>query len=260
MKKEKLSYDELSLVITKIREEYDRLSAEMDSRLFDRPSFEKRYRDALISKIDVQTFAFAEMSALEDKKKLFEKREREIKIRTEKTYTKKIDKMLEEMAERTRKYPLLYAGSGITEEASHLCGALESLYYENWLPLERVIEKEDSKNRNKYAALSRDFLKFIGKSRTSLPLEVDRYVMEAERNGDDKADRQFLKEAAMLLSSVIALLQDLQDFRMPEDVLEFPGSPDKPSPFNGLARKEAWDIIGKKFSEVINDFRFSELI
>jgi len=258
--KEKLSYDELSKVIAKLRAEYDRLSREMDSGLFDRPSFEQRYTDALKSRIDIQTFAFAEMSALEEKKKIHQQREREIRIRTDKTYTKKIDRMLEEMAERTRKYPLLYGDSGISEEASRLCGAFDLLYYENWLPLDWIIEKDDLKSRTRYAALTREFLKFIGKSGRSLPLEVDKYVMESGRNGDEKADRQFLQEAAMLLSSVISFLQDLQEFRSPDDLLEFPGSPDKPSVFNGYRRKDAWDMIGQNFSAVINDFRFSELI
>lgn len=258
--KEKLSYDEITKVIAKLREEYDRLSKEMDQQLFDRPSFEKRYLEALKNKIDMQTFAFAEMTALEDKKALFEKRQREIKIRTDKVYTKKVDKMIEDMAEKTRKYPFLYEDSGISEESGRLCGALDKLYYDQWIPLDRIVEQDDLKNRSKYDILTRDYLRYIGQPGRRVPLEIDRYMTDMETNGDEKADRHFLKEAAIFLSDVIKFLQDLQDFRFPDDILSFPGSQLNPSPFNGLTRSQAWDLVGKSFSELIDDFRFSELI
>lgn len=252
-----LSKDEIDKLLAKIRAKFDEYGAEFGERFFNKEAFNQRLIVALKSKIDLPTFAYAEVMALEDKKKQIEDRNYEIKVKTDRTFTKKIEKMFEEMGDRIRKYPELYEDQNFPFEARHLCGALQEFYRRDWLTICNLIDNHNLKDLKLYDAMTQDLQRFASAAKGRLPYEAENFLLNIRRHGEEKALIMFLKEGALVLGRCLTFMSEMT-LADPEKVIKI--GMGEGIVYNGMMRQEAVSRIEKQLKAMVSDFRFDDLI
>ncbi len=252
-----LSKDEIDLLLSKIRAKFDAYGTEFGERFFNKEAFNQRLIAALKTKTDLPTFAYAEVMALEDKKKQIEDRNYEIQVKTDKTFTKKIEKMFEEMADRIRKYPELYEDKNFPFEARHLCGALLEFYRRDWLTICNLIDSHNLKDLKLYDAATQELQRFAATVKGRLPYEAENFLLNIRRHGEEKALVMFLKAGAKILGKCLVFVSEM--------ILEDTGKIVEISMgdgiiYNGITRQEAINRIEQQLNAIVSDFRFNDLI
>ncbi len=243
----KLSHEEILVIIKKLNKQYDEYSMEYGESFFSKKEFKKRYMEALKKKMDLQAFAFAEIAFLEDLKEKLGKKQEERRIKTEKPFTKKIEKYIEEIEDKWQKYPQLFSSSSISEEAQFFCGAVNQFYNELWLQMGKLIKKDLLSELKDYNALSYIIEKFIMATKNRFPYEVESYLFNLDRHGIEKANMLFLKEGADLLRKIKKFLT-----KITEKMVKESGN----SEIEDKTLLKTIDYI----EQIITDFRFSNLI
>jgi len=254
----KLTQKELERIVEKLRGQYEENQKIYGPVYFNLKGFNDRYLQALRNRIDLQTFVAAEVTALEELKKKVEKKVRERKIRTEKSFTKKIEKMIDDMAEKTRKYPAFFEESGLPEEFQRLCGGLQVFHDREWLMLGRLIEKNDLKNSREHLEISEKIEKYFVHSRGSLSYVAEQFLSTERRDGYDKAHISILREAAVLLGDALTFLNGLK-FIDPAEIIDLRPVSGVLAPFNGRTRSEILQLIRKSLTDLTADFRLTDL-
>jgi hypothetical protein len=256
---DKLARHELDKIIEKLRSQYDEQRKLYGPNCFNLDAFNDRYLAALKNRIDLQTFVYAEVTALEELKKMVQDKIRERTIRTEKPFTKKIEKMIHEMSEKTRKYPALFPDSGLPEEFQHLCGAAQDFHDDGWLVLERLFEKDDLKTRKTHAEISSRLQKYFLHSKGGVSFEADRFFTMERQEGVDKAHIGFLREAAVLLRDALGFLEGLE-LKGPDEQVQFPHPAEGTGRFEAKSRLEVLGLVRSDLESLITDFRLTDLV
>jgi hypothetical protein len=246
----KFTEEELSVMVKKLRKEYDELAEQYGTNMFNKKKFEERYIQALKNKIDLQSFIYAEVQAVKDIKRKIEIKEEEDRIKKEKPITRKIEKFIEQLEEKIKKYSPLFTHAEISEEAQRFCGALDELYNHYWIILDKILGKSQPGNITKYIALSGKMQRFIHSTKDHLPYEVEQYIMNINKFGIEKANMMFLKEGAMLLKEINALLKSINIEDDEEEIIF------KIAEKNST-KTEALNIIKDYIDDIIENFRFS---
>ncbi|HEY1405791.1 MAG TPA: hypothetical protein VF857_04200, partial [Spirochaetota bacterium] len=117
-----LSKEEQLGLVDKLRVRYDEYAKKFSPAWFNRSAFEERYRMAIVNDMDIEAFILAEVAN-------FEKiRERYDKKKTEKeSFSKKVDKIIEDNFARLRKYTEIDFHPDAGLEMKYLYGALADL-------------------------------------------------------------------------------------------------------------------------------------
>lgn len=254
---QKLRPEEIDKLLAKIRERFVEYGKQMGEKFFNLEAFNTRYADALRKRTDMQTFLYAEVMALEDRKRQCEEKEREIRIRTDKTFTHKIERMLEGMADRIRSYPELYAKEGLPFEARHLCGALGQFHARDWLTVGMMVDQHNLKDLKMYNLLSTEIGRFTLAAKGKLPYEVETYILNIRRHGEEKALLLLLKEGAKLMGKCIKFLSamDLGDSGKRLNIEYGAGAI-----YHAQSREEVCIAIQEELDRLVRDFRFTDLV
>ena len=146
-KKNKLRFERL-------KERYKEFEKIFGKNKFNYEAFEERYKKALLNKIDLEIFFNAEEEALEEKYKIEIEGEKD-KNKKENTFTKKVDKILEEYDERLKKYPYNNFYEDASYDLKYLYGALK-LFYNHLFPYIETIFSIKNTNKEIY----KEFEKF----------------------------------------------------------------------------------------------------
>jgi hypothetical protein len=254
---QKLRPEEIDKLLAKIRERYIEYGQRMGERFFNLQAFNARYAEALRKRIDMQTFLYAEVMALEDRKRQCEEKEREIRIRTDKTFTRKIELMLEGMADRIRSYPELYTQEGLPFEARHLCGALDLFHERDWLTVGMMVDQYNLKDLRMYNLLSAEIGRFTLAPKGKLPYEVETFLLNIRRHGEEKALLLLLKEGAKLIGKCVKFLSamDLGDAEKRLRIECGSGAI-----YDGKTRAEVSALVRQQLDQIVRDFRFTDLV
>ena len=238
--KKKLSEQEVKQLIVKLRDKYNEYSEEYGKGYFDKQSFEDRYMEAIRTNMNMDAFACAEITFIEDlKAKAVEKKE-EKRIKIEKPFTKKVEKYIEELEKKWEKYPRLFTSVDISDEAQYLCGAIQTFYNKYWLDLSQIINKESVSELKEYNKLTDVMQKFFYAMNGQLPYEVEMYLLNLKKYDIERTNMVFLKDCAQLMGRIKQVLNKISNKLFEPD--------------------ERLNDILQYTEQIIEDFRFSELI
>lgn len=201
----KLSAQEISEVIAKIRSKYD-----FYCKTFFKPSrlkkeFENRYRTSLQKGLDVSNFLLAEISVIDE---LIKKEEDKISKSTpvqEKPKQDFADKIIQENQKKIEKYPSLNIHKDASEEVRRLSGAMNKVY-DQFIPEIHSIFRQIEMNSNlKYMEIYETRLRTladVGKGK--VPAQLSRYYAYLNRfprdyRSIDWEEKQYILESSFLL-------------------------------------------------------------
>ncbi|HPO48806.1 MAG TPA: hypothetical protein PLO89_00630 [Spirochaetota bacterium] len=271
----KLNEREINLVLTKIKNKYQKLISEFKKSRTLADGFEERYFNALKSKIDLSTFLLAEIEAVEELyKREEEKKSKEIPLKKQeqKPAPTIADKVYEENKKRIEKYPrLILDVSDADEDTERLLGGVREFinsYFQAITTIykERRHTNEGEKNNN----FSNKFLSSYD-YKGEIPI-ARQYVIALQRRPRDfkkiEYEHKFvLKETAFLLNEILDLLESIaikEDIPQPDKKLSL--QKDKSSQenkfyeyFNNLTYKEAFEKVRGFLKDLITDFRFKDI-
>jgi len=205
-----LNRDEVNELIKKLRERYKEFSVKHNPKWFDIDAFDERLTAAIKSRMNLEGFILAEISTFE---KLKERYENKKKVK-ENSFSKEVDKILEQNIARIKKYPQIFFHPKCGIEISFLYGALSFLSLELF-PILRVVIS-DSRLKNSVNALE-DRLLFLAEQRGNLhPKRIADHILILNRNGVreieiEKDSNDYLKESAFLLHDVIDFCDGIID-------------------------------------------------
>ncbi len=212
---EKLSPQEISAAIEKIRQRYDQYSYKFFKPKTLRDGFEDRYLEALKSGTDISLFLMAEISAVEELMRREEERiasdqpaepERE-------GIAEKVDRIVAEQQERIRKYPEAPFHPAASEELRRLVGALGELEETYWPQLGRLLQ-HTSYSRSSLTMMQlesrlRDLADRVG---GEAPAALARYLYHVNRFprnylAIDREEKEYILESAFFLHELNEILE-----------------------------------------------------
>lgn len=205
-----LNRDEVNELVKKIRDRYKEYSEKHSPKWFDINAFDERLSAAIKSRMNMEGFILAEISNFEKLKDRYDKK----KKAKENSFSKEVDKILEENTARIKKYPQIFFHPGCGMEISYLYGAL-SFFSTEIFPIMRIIIS-DSRLKNSVNSLE-DRLLFLAEQRGSIhPKRIADHILMLNRNGVrdievEKDSNDYLKESAFLLHDIIDFCDGIID-------------------------------------------------
>ena len=205
-----LSIDEVNELVKKLRERYKKYSEKNSSKWFDLSAFDERLSAAIKSRMNMEGFILAEISNFEKLKERYEKK----KKMKENSFSKEVDKILEQNMARIKKYPQIFFHPKCGVEISHLYGALSFLSIELFPVLRIVIQ--DSRLKNSVNDFE-DRLLFLAEPRGSIhPKRIADHILILNRRDIreieiEKDSNDYLKESAFLLHEIMDFCDGIID-------------------------------------------------
>jgi len=234
----RVSEKEIERLIEKLRAQYDEYAEKFSPRWFDRHAFEDRLQTALRNKMDLEGFILAEISNFETIKERYDKK------KDSNSFSRKVDSIIEEHAEKIRVYPDIEFHPRAGFEIRHMYGAL-TLLVENHVPILWVI-LEEREHRDILFRLEQKLEQYGGtRGRRHAP-RIEDHVAILKRPGVRELDvendkNRYLREAAFMLNEVVIFCALLLEHRTP--------SWEAPLRFDGL------HIEGSRKKKVMDTFR-----
>ncbi len=209
-----ISAKEIELLIGKLRDKYREYGQKHSRAWFNIEAFEQRHAMAVDRGMNMEAFALAEIANFEKMREKYEKK------KSEKPFSKMVDDIMEQNAERVRKYPAIYFHPDADLEMVHFYGAMQDFALHR-LPILRVLIDEpehiDRLNRLKDAVsvlalpAGRRHSRRILDHSAVLSRTNPAGGLEAERDRND-----YLKESAFLLHDVTDFCDELLSQRRQE--------------------------------------------
>jgi hypothetical protein len=245
----KLSPEEISITIGKIRSKYDFYCTHFHklSRLKD--EFESRYRNALKAGTDVSNFLLAEIDAITE---LIKKEEEKIAGATGEQEKKKpgiADKVIEKHNKMIEKYPEVRFHRDADEEIVKLLGTLNYMY-EELLPSLHGMFRPIASNPNvrDFGNIETRLRTFAYTGKGNIPGQLSRYFALLNRFPRDYRtigweEKEYIRESAFLLHDLSETLDRVYE-SLPE---------------SGEANKKQLADIRTYVKGVLADFRLKDL-
>lgn len=247
----KLTPTEITQTVDKIRKRYDEYVFKYFKSSRHKTNFEKRYVDALHSRVDVSTFLLAEISAIEELAKREEAKvmakTRALPVPAGKAF---VDQVLEENRRRIEKYPDLPIHPDSRDEVRRLFGALHKLQREYWPELYALLRHTSySLNTKSMIGLETQLHTLGGDGRGGVASRLERYLAHLVRFPRDyalleKEEKDYILEAAFFLHELDDILMSAKQKH--ESVLKD-------------GEREQLAAIIDYIQGVINDFRLKDL-
>jgi hypothetical protein len=210
----KLTPEEISRAVRKIRQRYDEYVFKFFKSRTLKFAFEDRYRQMLRQGADISTFLMAEISAIEE---LLEREEQRVvsgerAAEAKESFSAKVDKVLEEQRRLIRKYPDVEFHRDAGEEPRRLLGALGDLEQQHWDSLMRLL-RETAYSRSSLVSSNLEnrlrYLAVLDADRVSSGLS--RYLYHLNRfprdyQAIDREAKEYILESAFFLHELNDLL------------------------------------------------------
>jgi hypothetical protein len=118
-----LNEREIQQLVAKLREKYAEYTKKHHQRWFDPAPFEERLAMAIKNKMNLEGFILAEIANFEKTRERFEQK----KKASENSFSKEVDRIIEEQNARIKKYHPDYFHPGADFEIAHFYGATREL-------------------------------------------------------------------------------------------------------------------------------------
>jgi len=201
---------EIERVISKLREKYGEHSKKHSPKWFNLDAFNERLEMAVRNRMNLEAFVLAEIANFEKTREKYEK------SGSRKSFSEKVDRIIEENTARIRKYPEIGFHPSAMYEITHLYGAMAELSL-HFMPVFSLLElAEDKKSELRELSDRLDFLATPVKSRH--PKRIQDHILVLSRNNareiEIEADRNdYLKECGFLLHDLVKFCDKLIESR-----------------------------------------------
>jgi len=199
-----LNKEEIDSLIKKLRDKYRDYAKKHSAAWFNVDSFEQRLGMAIRNRMNLEGFILAEISNFEKLREQYEKKKKQ----KENSFSKEVDRIIEENTARIRKYPSIVFHPACGAEIARFYGALNSLA-EEYFPVFRILETGVDL-RNEISSLESRMETLCVKKGSRHPVRIDDHVLILSRKGVreieiEKDSNDYLREGAFLLHEVIDL-------------------------------------------------------
>lgn len=191
-----LQDNEIETLITKLRNKYDEYAHKYSPRWFNKDSFEERLQTALRNKIDLEAFIIAEIAHFETIRKRYEEK------KSESSFSKKVDTLIEELTAKIKKYPKIEFHPKAHFEIMHMYGACYQLL-EYYFPVLWIIFED----RTKLYEFEQRLQYLCAHSTTRNSKRIEDHIALLQRPSVkyieiEKDKNEYLKECAFLLHEI----------------------------------------------------------
>jgi len=214
----KLTPNEISRTVEKIRSRYDEYIYKYFKPRTIKNAFEDRYIEAIKTSTDISNFLMAEISAVEELLRREEERLNpgQPEEPAKESVTDRVERIVEQNLARTRKYPEVPFHPVASEELRRLLGAMCRLEEKHWEVLTACLRN------TAYYRSSLTMLNLEGKLRhlaargsDGVPSGLSRYMYHANRFprnylAIDREEKEYILESAFLLHELGEILERVE--------------------------------------------------
>lgn len=199
-----LNKQEIDSLVTKLRDKYRDYSKKYSASWFNIESFEQRLGLAIRNRMNLEGFILAEISNFEKLREQYDKKKKQ----KENSFSKEVDRIIEENTARIKKYPSRVFHPRCSAEISHFYGALNILA-EDYFPVFRLLAVDDEIKKN-IASIEVVMQNMCVPAGSRNPRRIDDHVLLLNRQAVrdieiEKDGNEYLKEGAFLLHDIIDL-------------------------------------------------------
>ena len=218
MPEQKLTPEEISKVVDKIRKRYDEYIYKYFKPKLLKYAFEDSYIQAIKSGVDISSFLMAEISAVEE---LIRREEEKIvsdepEAPPKETIRQKVERIVEEQKQRIRKYPEADFHPAASEELRSLLGAMGELEERYWEMLAYFL-RETAYFRSSLSMVTLEgrLRHLASKGSEGVPSGLSRYMYHANRFprnslAIDREEKEYILECAFFLHDVDEILERVE--------------------------------------------------
>lgn len=205
-----LSREEIILLIDKLRARFDDSAKRLSPKWFDRDAFEERLAMATGNRMNLEGFILAEIANFEKLRERYEKK------KGDRSFSQKVDRIIEENIARIKKYPPIVFHPRAGLEIVHCYGALSDFAQHWFVILSSLMPTSEYKDT---CLQMEDRLALLAVPRGTLPARrIEDHQLLLNRKGvteiEIERDRnEYLKETAFILHDAADLCGTLLELR-----------------------------------------------
>ncbi|HQO40379.1 MAG TPA: hypothetical protein PK986_07915 [Spirochaetota bacterium] len=260
-----LNREEIDSLVTKLREKYRDYAKKHSPAWFNIDSFEQRLGLALRNRMNLEGFILAEISNFEKLREQYDKKKKQ----KENSFSKEVDRIIEENTARIKKYPSRLFHPRCSAEISHFYGAL-NIMAEDYFPVFRLLAPDDQLKKN-LESIEIVMQNMCVPAGSRNPRRIDDHILLLNRQAVreieiEKDGNEYLKEGAFILHDIIDLCERILE--SPSDSWNYPVTFQKLyieeikkrkviDAFSGMTGFGAILKVKDYAAQVIEDFRLS---
>jgi hypothetical protein len=206
---------DIDKVVQKLKNLYRKYAEQYGTKIFNLEGFEQRYKNALINKVNLNSFLHAEILAFEELKERIErpkKQQKETTFRSETSYSEIADRIIEENLKKIQKYPHIDFHPDAEEETKYLLGAVTDFYYNSWNNMVKLLKPLGIGNiNNTVEKLENDFSYYVVPVHGQYSRAVDDYTLVLSRKNpkdNERAAVNFIRYGGILFNNCLKLAND----------------------------------------------------
>lgn len=214
-----LNKQEIDNLVTKLREKYRDYAKKFSPAWFNTEAYDQRLSMAIRNRMNLEGFILAEISNFEKLREQYDKKKKQ----KENSFSKEVDRILEENTARIKKYPARVFHPRCSAEISHFFGAL-NIMAEDYFPVFRILAVDDEikKSISSIEIIMQNLCVTAG-SRN--PRRIDDHILLLNRQAVrdieiEKDGNEYLKEGAFMLHDIIDMCDRMLE--SPSDGWNYP--------------------------------------
>ena len=203
---------EIKQLIEKLKQRYSEYSKK-NPTWFNVDAFDERLLMAIKNRMNMEAFILAEIANFEKIKEKYDKK------KSEKSFAEQVDRIIDEITARIKKYPEMKFHPKAGLEISHFYGALSEFEQYYFAVLFVLINDKSLKER---LIVFEDALNILAAPRGKLPAKkIEDHLLKLRRRGAPEIEierdkNEYLKESAFLLHEIIDFCDGLIEARNAE--------------------------------------------
>jgi hypothetical protein len=203
---------EIKQLIEKLKQRYSEYSKK-NPTWFNADSFDERLLMAVKNRMNMEAFILAEIANFEKIKEKYDKK------KSEKSFAEQVDRIIDEITARIKKYPEIKFHPKAGLEISHFYGAMSEFEQYYFAVLFVLINDKSLKER---LIAFEDSLNILAAPRGKLPAKrIEDHLLKIRRRGAPEIEieqdkNEYLKESAFLLHEIADFCDGLIEARNAE--------------------------------------------
>jgi hypothetical protein len=211
---DKLSPEEISKVVAKIRQRYDEYIFKFFKPKTVKFAFEERYAEVLQKRRDISTFLMAEIEAVQE---LIKREEAKVMAgpqaeQERESIADRVERIYQQNLEKIRKYPEVDIHPTANEEIKRLVGALDTLDRDHWPRLVNILRNTTYSRGSMTMINMESQLRYLGSPGVDrVPGALSRYLYHLNRfprdyPAIDREEKEYILESAFFLHDLNEIL------------------------------------------------------